>query len=714
MKMKMLSMAIAVLLFTGIMGNIVDAVPIELTAYADSDISNNDAPFSGKGTEAEPYQISTSKDLFTLAELMNNADTNPLYRYCYYVQTCDIDLENAEFMPIGIYYGADSKYVFAGVYDGNYHSINNLYISSDTYYCGLFGRIGEYNHDNSKSAIKNLSVSGKIERTSKEDAVVGGIVGEIGYGASIANCSFTGEVISDGIVGGITGSDWCGGKITSCYVNADMTKESKGFIGGIVGKITVGANTVVGSGNFSMTNSYFTGNITKQGSMSENGICGLAEKMSELDASISFDNVYYPNIYKGAANSGKIDGCTGVSDKLLKSVDELLGQPFVSDSDETINDGYPVFVWQTTPYQFKGSGTQNEPYQISSKEDLSALAELINNPWINPKYRHCYYIQTCDIDLQDIDWTPIGIYIDENNNLTENAIFEGYYNGNHHKITNLNVNYAGFFTGLFGRIGGGGGAGEIANLNVYGTVASSAESSNVGGISGEIGYGAKIQNCSFTGKVSGASSVGGITGFICAGGEIVSSYFNGSISSKNDAGGIAAAIHIGKNSLSKDAAIKNCYAVGTIEAQNKKGGIFTILVEDNAVSNHLTLESNYYLNTMAETGSPNNSSECVKLTKNLLKSSADMLGSPFVDNTGNTFNDGYPVFSWQIPIAGDMNQDGEVSVNDVVLMQKYLHAQEKITEEQYHNADLNDDGTVNIYDLILMKRTIIQKGESLL
>lgn len=57
---------------------------------------------------------------------------------------------------------------------------------------------------------------------------------------------------------------------------------------------------------------------------------------------------------------------------------------------------------------------------------------------------------------------------------------------------------------------------------------------------------------------------------------------------------------------------------------------------------------------------------------------------------------------------GDINTDGSATVIDVVLLQKYLHASESFTEEQFEIADLNTDGQTDIFDLALLKRILIQ------
>ena len=61
------------------------------------------------------------------------------------------------------------------------------------------------------------------------------------------------------------------------------------------------------------------------------------------------------------------------------------------------------------------------------------------------------------------------------------------------------------------------------------------------------------------------------------------------------------------------------------------------------------------------------------------------------------------------PLAGDVNFDDIVNLQDIVLLQKYLLAKASISSAVFHNqADLNQDGKVNIYDLILLKRQLLE------
>ncbi|MDE5917243.1 MAG: cellulase family glycosylhydrolase, partial [Oscillospiraceae bacterium] len=58
-------------------------------------------------------------------------------------------------------------------------------------------------------------------------------------------------------------------------------------------------------------------------------------------------------------------------------------------------------------------------------------------------------------------------------------------------------------------------------------------------------------------------------------------------------------------------------------------------------------------------------------------------------------------------LRGDINGDGEVSIVDITLLQKYLLKTAQLEESQFVTADLNEDGIINIFDAVILKRIII-------
>ena len=72
------------------------------------------------------------------------------------------------------------------------------------------------------------------------------------------------------------------------------------------------------------------------------------------------------------------------------------------------------------------------------------------------------------------------------------------------------------------------------------------------------------------------------------------------------------------------------------------------------------------------------------------------------DNNGTYETDFNPQY------VGDANQDGTISITDIVLFQKYLLNITNIDKKQYISMDMNLDGYVNVIDLVLAKKCLLE------
>ena len=681
------------------------AIPLNFTTKA----ATVSVVFAGSGTESDPYQIANASHLLMLAEYINSGNVEGQYELtkdAYYIQTADIDLKGKSWTPIGLY--DDSRHYFSGHYNGNYHSIKNLSCSSDNNYVGFFGRLGENGTDyTDKCVISNLSIYGTV--TGANANCTGGIAGELCSGATVTNCSFTGDVSGKNNVGGIAGMTYNGGNIHNCYHNGTVN-ASNTWAGGVIGSIRVG-NTET-SVNATVNNSYHTGGAVTAVNGSVGGVTGRLEKAEKnTNVTITLDNNYYlSSSCEGGYNGDSTYGYQKLSDEMWSSAVELLGSPYVADTDN-INGGYPVFEWQTTPYQFKGSGTAEDPYQISNKNELSIMRDLVNSEYSSSKYNSCYYVQTADIDLQYDNWTPIGIRLVDGKEAGRS--FFGNYNGQNHVIKNLFVVRDVKFAGLFGSLNGNG---AIENLVVYGEVNSSAPSA--GGIVGEICNGGGIvRNCAFIGDVTGsADATGGLVGYLWGSGSIESCYHNGTVTNTggHNAGGIVGHCYVGKYS-DTNVTVKNCYHVGAVSGAEGKSGSIAGLVDDlSETAGNAYITNCYVLKGDAPDTCPGNATKVdVSLcTSTMLKASYADLGEPFVKANSDAVNSGYPVFSWQQSdfLMGDVNNDGAFNVTDIVLLQKWLLAVPGTHLENWKAINFCDDDRLDVFDLCLAKRALIESG----
>ena len=166
----------------------------------------------------------------------------------------------------------------------------------------------------------------------------------------------------------------------------------------------------------------------------------------------------------------------------------------------------PISAFAVTPpneFLSGGSGTQDDPWLISTAADLKALADYINSGNAADcdadadvcggigNFHGYYFKQTADIDLQGVEWDPIG-YDGE-----ENSYFAGNYDGSNYVIRNAAFdgkdNDSRNCVGIFGWVY----QGSVSNLHIENVAFSSSgfESQYVGGLAGVV-FDSSITNCS--------------------------------------------------------------------------------------------------------------------------------------------------------------------------------------------------------------------------
>lgn len=156
-------------------------------------------------------EIATADQLFAFANAVNVENKN--FSGEYVVLTADIDLDNKLWTPIG-QTGATE---FKGVFDGQGHTISNLYVDSSEqtgghYSSGLFGWIESSNH----ITIKNVNINGAKIIGHHNVAV---IAGYLEGNAVVENCHVKGAALECtnanddangdkvGIIGGYAGGE---------------------------------------------------------------------------------------------------------------------------------------------------------------------------------------------------------------------------------------------------------------------------------------------------------------------------------------------------------------------------------------------------------------------------------------------------------------------------------------------------------------------------
>lgn len=277
---------------------------------------------NGSGTETDPFQIETLNNLYWLSK--SNSSWNK-----HFVQTKDIDAsatvdwtEGKGFKPIG-----NSIDNFTGTYNGKGHVIDGLYISRPSEYeVGFFGNL-----EGQKAKIKNLGVINvDIEGKAKAGALAGKI-----SNVAIENCYTTGRLTDSAFAGGLVGIN-DSGNIKNCYSTVGVVTEN-GIAGGLAG---VNSGTIL--------NSYSTGRI--------NGISDIGGIVGKRESGAEVINCFWNIETSGIENS---DGGTGMTTAEMQRNRTFLknGWDFVFEETnghkniwvrlENINDGYPLFAWQS-------------------------------------------------------------------------------------------------------------------------------------------------------------------------------------------------------------------------------------------------------------------------------------------------------------------------------------------------------------------------------
>ena len=277
---------------------------------------------------------------------------------------------------------------FKGTFDGNHHTIANLYISGTSSCQGLFEyTIGEVRNIrleqvNIEGNTEVGSIAGKNEGRITECYVkgtlkgyrggIGGIVGrnsgDISQCVSDVKMVLEASSVDNGQYGGIVGG-LTGGMIELCYNLGDIEIKSGSNVGGIVG--WAGRSSII-------RNSYNIGEITGSatnvgGILGSFGIPSLGTKIENCynmtniigktnvgniigyfasdDAEIR--NSYYLKNTKGGYgyNSGQICETIEKEEKDLKNSAQLLGDAFTHDVQNEdgmwkYNNGYPILKWQ--------------------------------------------------------------------------------------------------------------------------------------------------------------------------------------------------------------------------------------------------------------------------------------------------------------------------------------------------------------------------------
>ena len=247
---------------------------------------------------------------------LNNAD--PTAQGASIVASADG--KNPGWPPIGDNSTRTKATRFTGTFEGNHHTIANLYINMDLpsryVYAGLFGYSEGATMQNMGLTGQHMSVkasnTGILART-----YAGGLVGHAaGNGSQMINCYATGNVSTSvafkSITGGLAGTGF--GNIRNCYVTGNVSATYNFFpssVGGLVGLAGIGGT---------LSNCYVTGDVSV--TVKKNNSPNIGGLVGDARNSIRIINCYTTGdvsaIVNNVPGSSSISGISdvGVTEKI--------------------------------------------------------------------------------------------------------------------------------------------------------------------------------------------------------------------------------------------------------------------------------------------------------------------------------------------------------------------------------------------------------------
>ena len=278
----------------------------------------------------------------------------------------------------------------------------------------------------------------------------------------------------------------------------------------------------------------------------------IAEAEAMSSAVYSAESVVWADVQEKLTIAREIENLYDAAQSLIDTVEAAL-------------TGAVKELKRLTDITFGGSGTIDEPYEISKIDQLMKLNRLVNSPDAATRnvYRAAHYKLTADIDMSGVSWSPLG-------GTAAATAFTGSFDGDGNTLSNMTLSGE-TCLGFFGYVSGA----TIKNLTVRDfelTGIGLNNLNNMGAISAWSASSTTITNCHAIGKINSKGSyLGGITGRIdgrisdcTAEIDLLSTADNG-----GSIGGITGALSNG--------VVENCSMSGKIECratwQGETGGI---------------------------------------------------------------------------------------------------------------------------------------------
>ncbi len=489
---------------------------------------------------------------------------------------------------------------YAATFDGNGHTIHNLFIDNSTAtYVALFSLLA------GDGTIRDLGlVNVNVTGMTSVGALVGRLFGHVERSFSTGTVNGTNDS-----VGGLVGEVWDDASVKHSYSHADVA--GRHFVGGLAGQSYSDVEDSYATGTVSSTNAgggligdNFDGAITENYARGE--ILGTSASnggLVGLNSGGSCSRNYWDTDTSGKTNSDCGTGKTTSEMAVAKTATNLY-----SNWDSDVWD-FALLQYPALKTDWDGDGTATwqefgvqDPVLVEYDSDGDGLLEVSNLAQLNamrwdldgdgsvaaadqPNYEAAFpnpapglgcpsagcsgYELVADLDFDtsgDGDITSADDYWNSGSGWAPIANYAATFDGNAHTISNLFIDRdSADDVGLFGSLTSAATARDIglADVDVTGNAA-------VGGLAGK--NAGAIQRIYVSGEVEGDDDVGGLVGQNSSGATTRQSYSTASVTGSADQVGGLAGLNQGT--------VERGYATGAVTGDDQVGG----LVGENAAT----------------------------------------------------------------------------------------------------------------------------------
>lgn len=370
---------------------------------------NDELPFGGSGSVADPFQLSSAEHLQMFAKLVSYG-----YQNICAILVSDIDYSKCS--DIADMIGTE-EYPFSGTFNGNKMNLT-IGFKVDQDLAALF----RYTKD---AMIANFHIKGSITSSGR---IMAPVVGQAA--GSLVLCNVMNSV---NILSSVNGDASSSSMVALADANSELTITNCAFVGRFLGP-----DATCNGGFIGWMRS--KANVTIQSSY-----------ISPAETTIKLDNDSYTFVRYSTKNNNKISLSNNcyytkalgtpqgniVSEEQMKSgalcfwlngstnVNADWLQTLGTDSRPVLWGANRVYyqggIYANYEAPLPGAGTQSDPYIIATPKDLETFRDMVNAGQISICGR-----LAADIDMKDRFWTPIGRWtISETYKLRYIGVFDG-------------------------------------------------------------------------------------------------------------------------------------------------------------------------------------------------------------------------------------------------------------------------------------------------